>query len=166
MDSPDRASNDHPVLEGAPNEICAPLKEGIPTRGPSNANKIGEGAPLRVTIALMLPPRPADAEASRKMSPNQVLLSTYVPPQERIHPPMGMVTLDLEGAQEIIHCWSPFNQEKPPVAHMCDLYTNYFQVPVAARVEQYSIPFPIYMNKEASQSVAEDGMLICNHDFY
>ena len=35
-----------------------------------------------------------------------------------------------------------------------------------ARAEQYSIPFPVYMDKETFQSMAEDGMLIYNHDFH
>ena len=48
---------------------------------------------------------------------------------------------------------------------MRDLYPNYFQVLVVARSEQYSISFPVYMNKEAFRSMAEDGMLIRNHDF-
>ena len=43
VDSPDPAFNDQPVLEGAPNEAGAPLKEGIPSRGPSNVDKIGDG---------------------------------------------------------------------------------------------------------------------------
>ena len=77
-----------------------------------------------------------------------------------------MVALDLEGAQEIIYCWSPFNQAEPPIVHMRDLYLNYFRVLMAACAEQYSIPFPVYMNKEAFQSVTEDGMFICNHDFH
>ena len=49
---------------------------------------------------------------------------------------------------------------------MHDLYPNYFLVPVAAYAERYSILFPIYMNKEAFQLVAEEGMYICNHDFH
>ena len=52
------------------------------------------------------------------------------------------------------------------VAHMLDLYPNYFRVPVAARAEQYTIPFLVYMDKEAFQSMVEDRMLICNHDFH
>ena len=95
-----------------------------------------------------------------------MLLSTYVPPYERIHPLAGMVALVLEGAQEINHCWSPFNQAEPPVAYMHDLYLNYFRVPVAAHIEQYSISFLVYMNKEAFQLVAKDGMFIRNHDFH
>ena len=83
-------------------------------------------------MALILPPRPTDTKSSRKRPFEQVMLSTYFPPHERIHPPMGMVALNLEGAQEIIHRWSPltrripFNQEEPPVVHMRDLYPNYF----------------------------------------
>ena len=49
---------------------------------------------------------------------------------------------------------------------MRDLYSNYFRVLVEAHVEQYSIPFPVYMDKEAFQPVVEDGMLIRNHDFH
>ena len=64
-----------------------------------------------------------------------------------------MVSLDVEGAQEIIHRWSPFNQTEPPVTHMRDLYPNYFS------------GILVYMNKEAFQSVAKDEMFICNHDF-
>ena len=79
---------------------------------------------------------------------------------------MGVVAPNPEGAQEIIHCWSPFNQAESLDAHICDLYPNYFQVPMVARVKQYTIPFPIYMDKEAFQPVAEDGMLIRNHDFH
>ena len=49
--------------------------------------------------------------------------------------------------------------------HMRDLYPNYFQIPVAALVEQYSISLPIYMDKEDFQLVVDDGMLIRNHNF-
>ena len=97
---------------------------------------------------------------------DRLLLSMCVPPQERIHPLMGIIAHDPEGALEIIHRWSPFNLAESPVAHICDLYPNYFRVPVAARTEQYTISFPIYMDKEAFQSVAEDEMPICNHDFH
>ena len=110
----------------SPNEAGAPLEEGIPTGGPSNVDEIGEEDPLGVATTSMLHLRPADTEPSRKRLPEWVLLSTYVPPHERIHPPTGMVALDLEGAMEIIHCWSPFNQAESLVGHMCNLYSNYF----------------------------------------
>ena len=144
-DSPNQASNDQSILEGAPSEVGAPLEEGIPIWGPSNVNEIGEECPSGVAAASILPPKCSDIVFSRRMPPDQVLLSTYVPPHERIHSPTSMVTPNLEGALEIIQRWSPFNQAEP----MSNSYPNYFQVLVAARRKQYSIPFPIYMNKEA-----------------
>ena len=114
------------VLEGARSEAGAPPEEGIPTRGPPNVDEIAKGAPSGVDATPVLHPRLADTESSRKKPPDRVLLSTYVPPQEKIHPPTGMVAPDSEGAREIIHRWSPFNQAEPSVAHMRDLYPNYF----------------------------------------
>ena len=153
-------------MEGVPNEAGASLKEGIPIGGHLNVDKIRENAPSGAIAPMMLPPKPADIEPSRKRLVNQLLLSTFVSPQERIHPLTGMVAHDPEGALEIIHCWSPFNQANSPVAHMLDLYPNYFRVLMAARVEQHTIPLLVYMDKEAFQLVAEDGMLIRNHDFH
>ena len=37
---------------------------------------------------------------------------------------------------------------------------------MVARAKQFTIPFPVYMDKEAFQSVVEDGKLIRNHDFH
>ena len=95
-----------------------------------------------------------------------MFLSTYVPPHERISLSTAMVAPDLEGAQETIHHLSPCDKVERSVVHMRDLYPNHFRVPVAARAEQYSIPFPTYLSKKAFQSLAEDGMFIRNHDFY
>ena len=66
VDSPDRASNDRPVLEGAPSDSGAPLEEGIPTEGSSNVDEIGEGALSRVAAALMLLPKPANTLFSKR----------------------------------------------------------------------------------------------------
>ena len=153
-------------MEGTPTEVSAPQEEGIPVGGPSNVDEIGEEAPLGVVATPMLPPKLVDTEPSRKRLLDRVLLSTYVQPQERIHPPMGMVAPDLKGAWEIIYRWSPFNQPESPIVHMCDLYPNYFLVPVTTRTEQYTILFFVYMDKEAFQSMADDRMLIHNHDFH
>ena len=73
-------------------------KRGSRFWGPSNVEEIGEEPPLGVAVVLMLPPRLADTEPSKKRLHEQVLLSTYVPPQERVHPPTGMVAPDPEGA--------------------------------------------------------------------
>ena len=39
------------------------------------------------------------------------------------------------------------------------------QIPVVALFEEYSIPFPGFMDKKSCQCVVEDGMYIRNHDF-
>ena len=133
VDSLDQSSIDQSVLEGTPNEVGAPLEEGISVGGPSHVDEIGDKASSGVTASLVRPLGPTSTEPRKKRLPNGVLLSIYVPTHERIHPSMGMVALDLEGAREIIHCWSPFNQAKSPIAHMCGLYPNYFRVPLMAR---------------------------------
>ena len=78
-----------------------------------------------------------------------------------------MVALDLEVAREIIDRWSPFNKRESLVTHMCDLYPTVLRVPMAARVEEYSTPFPFpgYLDRKSFQRMAEDGMLIHNHNF-
>ena len=76
VDSLNRASNDQPVLEGAPNEAGAPLEMGILAEGPSNVNEIRDKASSGVAAAPMLPPRPSDTEPSRKRLPDKVLLIT------------------------------------------------------------------------------------------
>ena len=95
----------------------------------------GGGSPSRVATASIPLPRPTDIVSNRRILPDQVLLSMYVSSHKRIHPPAGMVTPDLEGAQDIIHRWSPFNQAESPVVHMRDHYPNYFRVSMAARAE-------------------------------
>ena len=48
---------------------------------------------------------------------------------------------------------------------MHDLYSNYFWMPMTARSEQYSIPLPVYVDKEDIQPMAEYLMFIRNHNF-
>ena len=73
----------------------------------------------------------------------------------------------LEAAREIIDRWSPFNKRESSVACMCDLYPTLLRVLVVACAEQYSVPFPFlgYLDRKSFQRVAEDGMLMRNHDF-
>ena len=69
--------------------------------------KLERGPPSGVYAASMLPPGLADPESSRKRPLDWVQLSTYVPPQERIHSPMGIVSPDSEGAWEITTVRAP-----------------------------------------------------------
>ena len=161
MESPDRASHDQPSLAGAS------LEEGISVVSSPNVEKVGEGPPLiRVVITLVPPPKPTGTGPSKKQLLNQILLSTYVPPLERVHPLTGMVAPDPKGLLEIVLRWILFNQEESPVVHMRDLYPNYFRIPMVAQSKRNTIPLPIYMDKDAFQPMAEDGMLIRNHDFH
>ena len=70
-----------------------------------------------------------------------------------------------EAAREIIDRWSPFNKRESSVTHMRDFYTTLLRVPVAACDEEYSILVLDYLDRKSFQHVAEDEMLICNHDF-
>ena len=111
-------------------------------------------------------PMSTDIRPSKKQLLDRVLVSTFVPPLERVQPSMDMVIPDLEDVLKIIHRWSPLNQEESLVTHMRDLYLNYFQIPVATHSEQYTILLPVYMDKEAFQPMVDDGMLIRNHNFH
>ena len=51
------------------------------------------------------------------------------------------------------------------ITHKHELYPNHLRILVVARAEEFSIPFPNYMDKKSYQHVAEDGMFIRNHDF-
>ena len=79
-----------------------------------NVEEVGEGAPSEVVTTSMPPPKPTSTRPSKKQLPDQVLLSMYVSPLERVHPSIGMVAPDPEGLLEIVHCLSPFNQAESP----------------------------------------------------
>ena len=166
MESLDLASSDQLALGACLNEANTPLEEGVPVASPPNVEEVGMGAPLGVVSAPTPPPMSIGAGPSKKRLPDQVLVSTYVLPLERVHPSMDMVVPDLEDVLKIVHCWNPLNQEEFSVTHIRNLYPNYFQIPVAARSKQYSIMLPIYMDKETFQPVTDDWMLIRNHNFH
>ena len=115
----------------APLARSVPLWKRAALLGGPSVDDIGEGSPPRVVATPLPLPKPTNIVSSRKRLPDQVLLSTYIPPP----PQSGMVAPDLESAWEIIHRRSPFNHGELLVAHMYDLYPNYFWIPVAARVE-------------------------------
>ena len=75
----------------------------------------------------------------------------------------------LEGAQEIIDRWRPFNQGESPTAHMQQLYPAILRMLVAVRAkgrsEEYAISVPTYACKDKLKQVVEDIMLIRNRNF-
>ena len=76
MDSPDRAINDQPILEGAPSGVSALLEEKIPIGGPSNVEEIREGSPSRVAATPLPPPRPTDTVSSSRRPPDEHVRSS------------------------------------------------------------------------------------------
>ena len=103
------------------------------------------------------------------MFPDRLLLNSYIPPQGQA-PPIEEVSVPrLEGAQEIINRWRPFNWGESPVAHMHQLYPTLLWMAVVVRAEErgeeYVVSVPAYACKDELKQVVEDGMLIRNRNF-
>ena len=75
------------------------------------------------------------------------------------------LALDQETARTLINYERPFDQRDPFVTHMHDLYPHSFLVSALARKEEYSIPFPVNLDKRSYQPVIEDEMYMLNHGF-
>ena len=94
-----------------------------------------------------------------------MIVSTYVLPLERVSPSLDIEAPNLKDVLKITRHWNPLNQEESSVTRMHDPYPNYFRMLVMAHLEQYSIPLPVYVDKEDIKPVPEDGMFIHNHNF-
>ena len=86
VESPDLASNDQLTLGVCLNEANTPLDEGVLDASPPNVEVVGMGAPSGVVTALAPPLKSTSTGPSKKRLPYRVLVSTYVPPLERVHP--------------------------------------------------------------------------------
>ena len=126
---------------------------------------VGE-TPLEMVAAPSFAAKVAIVGPSRPRMHDQLLHSSYVLPQEWVYPLVDTLDPGPKASREINDRWNPFNKREPSLAHMHDLYPTLLQGLVAARIEQYSIPFPIYMDRETFQLMVEDGMLIRNHNFH
>ena len=93
------------------------------------------------------------------------MLGSYVKPMEWGCPLEDTSAPGPDAAQAIIDRWNPFKKRDSSVAHMLDLYPNNLRMLMVACVEEYSTPFPCFMDKKSYQHVAKDGMYIHNHDF-
>ena len=123
-------------------------------------------APLEVTATQSFSTRLASIGPHRQRMLDRLLLSSYVPPQEWVHSLANIMAPGSESTQEIIDHWSPFNKSESLVTHMRDLYPTLLQMAVEACVEQYSISLLGYLDRETFPRMAEEGMLIHNHDFH
>ena len=139
VDSPDRVVDAQPALEDVPQdaskEAYLPLKDGILARGSPGAEGVVVEAPIEVIAAPSFSTKLASVGPRRPRMANRLLLSTYFPSQEWIHPSANTVALGLKGTQEIIDLWSPFNKRESSVAHMRGLYPTLLRVPTAACAE-------------------------------
>ena len=109
MESPDLASSDQSALGVCLNETDTPPKERVSAVSASNVEEVGMGAPSGVVLAPAPSLKPTDAGQSKKQLPNQVMVSTYVLPLERVHPSKDTMAPDLEDVMKLICRWSPFN---------------------------------------------------------
>ena len=173
MDSLERASDALQALEGttqeAFREACASLEERASVGGPPNTNQVVSGpSSTKIDIGPPLPARrssPATSSAYKARLPDRLVLGSYAKQMEWARPLVDTSTPGQDAARLIIIHWNPFNKRNSSVAHMRKLYPNNLRILVVARVEDYSIPIPSYMDKKSYQHVAEEGMYIRNHDF-
>ena len=158
VDSPDGAFNAQLALEGAPQDVSreayAPPEDGILTKGSLSAERVLVKAPLKVAAASSFPTRLASVGPHRTRMHDWLELSSCVPPQEWVHS-LANTLLAQRGLGKSLTRWSPLNKKESLVTHMRDLYPTLLRVPVVAHVEQYSIPFPYYMDRETFQCVAK-----------
>ena len=152
VESPNRAFGAELALEDAPlgasKEACVLSEGGILTGGSPGAKGAMVEASLEVVPTPLFLSRLVSVGPHRLRMPDQLLLSSYVPPQEWVHPLADIVAFSLEGTREIINCWSLFNKRESSVKNMRDVYPTILWVPTAARFEQYSISFPGYLDRE------------------
>ena len=165
MDSPKQASDALSALEGAAQDsskvACASLEDGAPTGGPPNVDQaVSEAPTIETTIGPLL-----QIIWPRARLPNKLMLGSYVKPMEWSRSSVDTPAPGSNETRPIVDLLNPLKKKDSSAAHMRDLYPNLLRLPVAARAEEYSIPFLIYMDKKFYQLVAEDGMFIHNHDF-
>ena len=124
--------------------------------------KSREASPVLAAIQVVHPPEQAFGQPDRAkytqtgrrrpMLPDRMLLNSYLPPRGPTPPMEKVSVLDLEGAQEIIDRWRPFNRGESSADHLHDLYPVMLQMPVTVWVggqgEEYTISVLVGTIKE------------------
>ena len=80
--------------------------------------EVGMVDPLGVIVAPTPPPKPIDASPSKKRFPDRVIVSTYVPPLERVHPSTDMEAPGLKDVLKIPATRIPSIKRNPRL-HAC-----------------------------------------------
>ena len=86
MESQNLASNDQPSLGDCSVKANTPLNEGVSAASLLNVGEVGMDALSGVVTTPAPLPRSTGAGLRKKRFPDRVLVSTYVPPLERVHP--------------------------------------------------------------------------------
>ena len=78
--------------------------------------------------------------------------------------------LGLEGAQEIIKHWAPFNRGETPSPHLERLYPTILWMPVEVQAEgkdeKYVVSILTYACREDPKQAVKDDILIRNRNFF
>ena len=154
---------------GTSREACASLEDKAQAGETPLAYEVANEA-LPTKEAGGLPPWAkwpslALSGARKTRPPDKLILGSYVMPLEWNRPLADALTPNQEVARLLVRKCSPFKKRDSLVAYIYDLYPQSFHVPMVARSEEYSIPFPNYMDKGSCQRVEKEGMYIHNHDF-
>ena len=129
---------------------------------------MGEAPSVETVVDPPLPTKRSNLTITsprRPRGPYRLVLNSHVKSMKWDHLLANTSVPCPNAAQSIIDCWNPFNQRDTSITNMHELYPTNLQKPVVALSEEYSIPFPGYMDKKSYQRVAEDGMYIRNHHF-
>ena len=129
---------------------------------------MGEAPSVETVVDPPLPTKRSNLTITgphRPRGPYKQMLNSHVKSMKWDHLLANTSVPCPNATQSIIDCWNPFNQRDISITNMHELYPTNLRKPVVALSEEYSIPFPGYMDKKSYQRVAEDGMYIHNHDF-
>ena len=123
--SPEKGSNDQSGLED------------IARREPR------ESTPIPPALQVVRPPdqlerRPGNAKLAlpggkRPLSPDRILLKSYLPPRGLASVMEEVTALGLDDIKLILHRWKPFNRGESRADRLDDLYPRTLQMPVTAR---------------------------------
>ena len=115
-----------------------------------------EASPVPAAIQVVHPPEQATGQPDRAkytrtghrrpLLPDRMFLNLYLPPHGPASPMEEVSVPGLEGAQEIIDQWRPFNRGESSTDHLHDLYPMMLRIPVTIQAggqgEEYTIPVP------------------------
>ena len=104
VESPNLASNDQPTFGVCLDKANTPMEEGVPIASPPSVEEVGMDATSGVVSTPAPLPKSTGTGPSKKRLPDRVLVSTNVPPLERVYPSTDIAAPDLKDALNIVRC--------------------------------------------------------------